>query len=71
MTLDAEDEIRELPMRRMRPPAVPDEPPPVLRAEELERLLAACAGTRFDDRGDTAIIRLLASTGMRRGECVC
>lgn len=65
-----EDEIRESPMARMRPPAVPDEPPPVLRAEELERLLAACAGTSFEDRRDSAIIRLLASTGMRRGECV-
>ena len=54
----------------MRPPAVPDDPPPVLRIDELERLLAACAGTSFEDRRDTAIIRLLASTGMRRGECV-
>ncbi len=68
--LVGEDEIRDSPMARMRPPAVPDEPPPVLRAEELERLLATCAGTSFEDRRDTAIIRLLASTGMRRGECV-
>jgi len=68
--LVGEDEIRESPMARMRPPAVPDDPPPVLRTEELERLLAACAGTSFEDRRDTAIIRLLASTGMRRGECV-
>jgi len=65
-----EDEIRESPMARMRPPAVPDDPPPVLRTEELERLLAACAGTSFEDRRDTAVIRLLASTGMRRGECI-
>ena len=65
-----EDEIRESPMARMRPPAVPDDPPPVLRAAELDRLLAACAGTSFEERRDTAIIRLLASTGMRRGECV-
>ncbi len=68
--LVGEDEIRDSPMARMRPPAVPDEPPPVLRAEELERLLAACAGTSFEDRRDTAIVRLLASTGMRRGECI-
>ena len=68
--LVGEDEIRDSPMARMRPPAVPDEPPPVLRVEELERLLAACSGTSFEDRRDTAIIRLLASTGMRRGECV-
>ncbi len=68
--LAGEDEIRDSPMARMRPPAVPDEPPPVLRVEELERLLAVCAGTSFEDRRDTAVIRLLASTGMRRGECV-
>ena len=68
--LAGEDEIRDSPMARMRPPAVPDEPPPVLRTEELERLLAACAGTSFEERRDTAIIRLLASTGMRRGECI-
>jgi site-specific recombinase XerD len=68
--LTGEDEIRDSPMARMRPPAVPDEPPRVLRVEELERLLAACAGTSFEDRRDSAIIRLLASTGMRRGECV-
>ncbi len=65
-----EDEIRESPMARMRPPAVPDDPPPVLRTEQLERLLAACAGTSFEERRDTAVIRLLASTGMRRGECI-
>lgn len=68
--LVGEDEIRDSPMARMRSPAVPDEPPPVLRAEELERLLAACAGTSFEERRDMAIIRLLASTGMRRGECI-
>ena len=56
-------------MARVRPPAVPDHPPPVLRAEELERLLAACAGTSFEERRDTAIIRLLASTGMRSISC--
>ena len=65
-----EDEIHDSPMARMRPPVVPDDPPPVLRTEELERLLAACAGTSFEERRDTALIRLLASTGMRRGECV-
>ncbi|HEX7171850.1 MAG TPA: phage integrase N-terminal SAM-like domain-containing protein, partial [Candidatus Limnocylindria bacterium] len=34
--LVGEDEIHESPMARMRPPAVPDDPPPVLRTEELE-----------------------------------
>jgi site-specific recombinase XerD len=68
--LVGEDEIADSPMARMRPPHVPDEPPPVLRAAELEKLLVACAGTSFEERRDTAMIRLLASTGMRRGECI-
>lgn len=65
----AEDgEIRETPMARMKPPAVPVEPPTVLQPDELKALLASCAGAEFEDRRDTAIIRLLLDTGMRRGE---
>jgi site-specific recombinase XerD len=37
-----EGEIRESPMARMRPPRLPDQPPPVLRADEQRRLLAVC-----------------------------
>jgi site-specific recombinase XerD len=65
-----EGEIRESPMTRMKPPAIPETPPPVLREEELAALLRACEGTRFEDRRDTAIVRLLLDTGMRRGELV-
>lgn len=61
-----EDEIADSPMARMRSPAVPDEPPPVLRLEELERLLAVCAGTSFEDRRDTAIIRRVPSSSRLR-----
>jgi hypothetical protein len=39
--LKAEGEIRESPMVNMRPPHVPEEPPPVLREEDLRRLIAA------------------------------
>jgi site-specific recombinase XerD len=63
-----EGEIDESPMSRMKPPAVPESPPPVLRDAELDALLRACEGTRFEDRRDTAIVRLLLDTGMRRGE---
>ncbi|MGC8635413.1 MAG: tyrosine-type recombinase/integrase, partial [Candidatus Limnocylindrales bacterium] len=48
--------------------SVPVEPPPVLREDELRRLLAACAGPGFDERRDTAILRLFLDTGMRRAE---
>ena len=63
-----EGEIERSPMATMRPPQVPETPPPVLREEELRRLLDACAGTSFDDRRDNAILRLFIDTGMRRAE---
>jgi site-specific recombinase XerD len=64
-----EDEIRESPMSRMRPPVVPEDPPAVVTGEQLERLLRTCRGNAFEQRRDTALISLLADTGMRRGEC--
>ncbi|MEK6720655.1 MAG: tyrosine-type recombinase/integrase [Chloroflexota bacterium] len=63
-----EDEIDASPMERMRPPIVPEEPPAVLREAELKATLDACAGSSFEDRRDTAIVRLLLDTGMRRAE---
>lgn len=41
---------------------------PCCRRRTLRRLLADCDGKGFEDRPDTAMIRLLADTGMRRGE---
>jgi site-specific recombinase XerD len=63
-----EGEIRKNPMERMKPPRVPEEQVAVIDDDDLARLLAACEGRHFDDRRDTAIIRLLVSTGMRAGE---
>jgi site-specific recombinase XerD len=67
--LTDEGEIRENPMARMRPPAVPLQPPPVLSDDELRALLRACEGTELESRRDMAIVRLLSDTGMRRAEC--
>ena len=64
----SEDEITASPMERMRPPIVPEEPPDVLTADQLGRLLKVCAGDGFEERRDTAIVRLFVDTGMRRGE---
>ena len=64
-----EDEVRDSPMARMRPPAVPVQPPAVLQPEQLRALLKACEGTDFEARRDMAIIRPLIDTGMRRAEC--
>jgi len=55
-------------MERMRPPIVPKEPPAVLREAELKAIFDACSGPNFEDRRDTAIVRLLLDTGMRRAE---
>jgi integrase len=63
-----EGEIARHPMERMKPPLVPDVPVPVVREDDLRRLLKACDGASFDDRRDAAIIRLFVDTGLRRGE---
>lgn len=63
-----EGEIGTSPMQSMRAPAVPEEPPAVLREDELQRLLKATEGQDFEARRDTAILRLLIETGMRRAE---
>lgn len=38
-----------------------------MEEEAIDRaLLAACAGKEFEDKRDTAIVRLFVDTGMRR-----
>jgi integrase/recombinase XerC len=63
-----EEEIDTDPMGRMRPPQVPEQPVPVLPADQLKKVLAVCAGKDFRSRRDTAIIRLFIDSGMRLGE---
>jgi site-specific recombinase XerD len=63
-----EGEIKGNPMAGMDPPSIPEAPPPVLTTDELEKLLRVCEGNAFDQRRDTAIIRLLLDTGIRRAE---
>ncbi len=66
--LDEEGEIEASPMTRMKPPSVPVTPPAVLSEVDLKRLLRACDGKQFEDKRDTAVIRLFLDTGMRRAE---
>jgi site-specific recombinase XerD len=67
--LQEEGEIRDDPMARMKPPRLPEEPPPVLRAAELQALLAACERDKgFAGRRDEAVLRVFMDTGARRGE---
>jgi site-specific recombinase XerC len=64
----AEGELKRSPMVGMKPPQLPDEPPPVLTDDQLRRVLKSCDGRDFTDRRDTAIIRLFIDTGVRVSE---
>ncbi len=66
--LDDDGEIPASPMAKMRPPAVPEQPVPILTDDELRRLLDAAKGTDFDARRDTAILRAFIDTGCRLDE---
>ncbi|MGI9051090.1 MAG: tyrosine-type recombinase/integrase [Ilumatobacteraceae bacterium] len=76
--LDDEDEIDVSPMAKMKPPTVVVQPPDVITADELRALLAACKpagkgqdrGDRFERTRDTAMILLLATTGVRSAELI-
>jgi site-specific recombinase XerD len=66
----AEDygEIPRSPMERMKPPRIPESPPPVRSDEDIKALLATTSGSSFEDRRDEAIIRLFVDTGARLAE---
>ncbi len=68
--LVVDGELDRSPMETMTPPTVPEQPVPVLDLDQLGRLLAVAAGNTFENRRDTAIIRLFLDTGMRAGELV-
>jgi integrase len=63
-----EGEITKSPMARMRPPRVGEQPVPVIPKDDLVKLLAACDSKTFEDRRDTAIIRVFLNTGGRLSE---
>ncbi len=63
-----EDEIDASPMARMQAPDVPDRPPPVLNADQLDALFSTCKGRAFPERRDLALLMLFADTGCRLSE---
>ncbi len=63
-----EGEIERSVFERMRPPQVPEQPVPILAEEELAALLDVCKGNTFENRRDTAIIRLFLDTDTRCGD---
>lgn len=52
-------------MERVDEPRIARKVKPILRAEQLAALLKACSGATFEDRRDTAIIRVLIDSGVR------
>jgi integrase/recombinase XerD len=68
--LVAEGELDEDPLLGLKPPKLDTKVTEPLDADELKRLLKACAGTTMRDRRDEALVRLMAETGARAGEVV-
>ena len=77
-----EDEVDVNPMAKMKPPKVAAPLVPVITVDQLKKLLDECAKPRqrpgraatkpdrstFENRRDTALVLLLATTGVRAGE---
>ena len=63
-----EGEIRENPFLKMKPPTVPESPVPVIADDDLRKLLDACEGSSFEQRRDSALVRLLVDCGVRCSE---
>lgn len=66
-----EDEIATSPMAKMSPPIVPEIPVGIVSDDDMRKLLKLCDGKTFEDRRDTAIMRLFFDTGIRRAELAC
>jgi site-specific recombinase XerD len=60
--------IKASPMERMAPPKIPQQDVPVLKDDDLRKLLAACQGQDFEARRDMAVLRFMLDTGCRIGE---
>jgi integrase len=58
------------PFDRADAPRLNEHPVPVVPLDDLRLLLHTCDGKTFEDRRDTALIRLLIDTGARVGEIV-
>jgi len=66
--LEDEEEVVVSPMHKLRPPAVPMNPVPVLSESQLRALVGACEGRTFTSLRDASMIRLFVDTGIRLSE---
>ncbi len=66
--LVAEGELATSPMAGLPRPAASLPQPTVLSGAQVDALLAACAGSAFEDVRDAAVIRLFGDTGLRLTE---
>lgn len=64
------DELDASPLQSIKAPKVVDKLIDVIPDDDARKLLDACKGRDFTARRDTAIIRLLLDTGIRRDELV-
>jgi len=63
-----EEHIATSPMAKMKAPHIPEDPVGLLSETQIKSMIATCRSRGFEDSRDEAIIRLLADTGLRRGE---
>jgi site-specific recombinase XerD len=63
-----EELIDKTPMAGLSPPSITERPVAVLDEAQLARLLRCMNSRSFEDRRDTAIVRLFVDTGMRLSE---
>lgn len=68
MASEDEGVIPASPFRGIDAPRLPAVRVPVVRDDEFRRLVDTTAGRAYEDRRDRALIMLMASTGLRRGE---
>lgn len=66
--LKEEGEITANPMANMSAPAVDTAPVPVVKPDDLKKLIAVCDGTDFYHRRDMAFVRLFFDAGVRLEE---
>lgn len=64
------DELQRHPMAKMKAPAIDDVEVPVVKEDDVRKLLRACEGKLFRDRRDAALITCFVDTGLRVSEMV-